>query len=336
MRRSTRAAIVILGLGAVTAGVTTIPGDDPPAPEATPPMVAEDPVPMAEIRSSTRGAVGVPVEAARLGGVPHDPGGQAAAAQSMTEASPVAAGESTAAGPAESAESVIGADGRIWFRGRTTRYPNSAIGRIDMRQGGRNYWCTGTLIDADTVLTAGHCVHDGLNGDDGWSTQVEFTPGAEGGRAPFGSCRSRELLALPGWVDRGAEYQDLGLVQLDCAIGETVGWFGYRTAPGPRGLRNAVAHIRGYPGDKVWSSLWSMRDRIRVSQAQMAFYAADTYGGQSGSPVFSWRRCNGASGPCIMAVHAYGTHPRGPHRNHNHGPRINDQRAALIGALAAG
>ena len=67
----------------------------------------------------------------------------------------------------------------------------------------------------------------------------------------------------------------------------------------------------------------------------MAFHAADTYGGQSGSPMFNFRRGNGVSGPFIVAVHAYGAHPAGAHTNLNHGPRLTVARTALIAALAA-
>lgn len=306
-----------------------VPATDPTEPEAASPGAVEVQVATAAVRSSTRGQVTVALDHS-AGGVPHDPGGQAGAATRLGGPSPVHAGE---AAPT-SAESVIGDDGRAWLRGQTTVYPNAPIGRIDFRQAGRTYWCTGTLIDADTVLTAGHCVHDGLTGGAGWSTSVRFSPGAEGNRAPFGSCRSRELLTLPGWFETGSEFQDLGLVQLDCAIGETVGWFGYRTTLGRRGRTGIAVNVRGYPGDMAWGSLWTMRDRIRLSQRQMVFYAADTYGGQSGSPVFSLGNCNGTDGPCILAVHAYGTHAGGPHASLNHGPRLNEERTSLINAVA--
>lgn len=335
MRRSMKAALVILGVGVATAGLTTAPGPGPGTPEATPPVVVQEPVPTASIVSSTRGDIAVALEAGRQGGRPHNPGGQEQAATERTVPFPAGI-EASPSGAEGSAESVIGADGRIWLRDRTTVFPNAPIGRIDFRQGGTSYWCTGTLIDADTVLTAGHCVHDGLTGDDGWSSSVKFTPGAEGNRAPFGSCRSRELLTLPGWFDGGREHQDLGLVQLDCRIGATVGWYGYRAAEGARGLAGVRVQVRGYPGDKVWSSLWTMVDRVRVSQRNMVFYAADTYGGQSGSPVYDARGCNGAVGPCIVAVHAYGAHPGGAHTRLNHGPRLSVDRTALIARLAAG
>ncbi len=336
MRRSTKTALVVLGVGAAMAGLTTAPGSRSGRPEGGPPVVVEDRAATTTIVSSTRGTVAVTVESAPSGGRPFDPGGQAEAATDRTVPVPAATEAGTPATTASAAESVIGDDGRIWLQGRTTRYPNAAIGRIDFRQSGVSYWCTGTLIDADTVLTAGHCVHDGLSGADGWSTTVKFTPGAEGNRAPFGSCRSRELLTLPGWYEGGREYQDLGLVQLDCPIGDTVGWYGFRSAEGARGLAGVRVNVRGYPGDMVWSSLWTMADRIRVSQREMAFYAADTYGGQSGSPVFDVKACNGVVGPCIVAVHAYGTHPGGAHAGLNHGPRLSVERTALIAALAAG
>jgi glutamyl endopeptidase len=334
MRRSTEAALVVVGAASLAAGVTTVPVEKPPTTESPPPVVAEDPVPVAAVYSSTRGSVGVSAEATVEGGQPFDPGGQAAASARLRERSPGGPGRSIPTAVADSAESVIGSDGRTALRGRSTTYPNSAIGRIDFRQAGRRYWCTGTLIDADTVLTAGHCVHDGLTGADGWSTRVTFVPGADGTLEPFGSCPSRELLTLPGWYEDGAEYQDLGLIQLDCSIGETVGWFGFQAAPGPKSLAKVLVHVRGYPGDKAWSSLWTMRDRIRVSQRLMAFYAADTFVGQSGSPVFDYRPCNGDRGPCVLAVHAYGVHAGGPHTVLNHGPRLDEARSALVATLA--
>jgi glutamyl endopeptidase len=330
--RSWKAAIVIVLIGVTMAGVATLPGgrsQDPPA-------ASEDSVPHQAVRSSTRGVVTLALESPGgevVGGLPFDPGGDEEAAADPATTVPTPPGATPEAGA--SAESVLGPDGRIWLRNRTTAYPNSAIGRLDFRQGGRTYWCTGSLIDADTVLTAGHCVHDGMNGETGWSTRVEFIPGAEGNTAPFGSCDAVELLTLPGWYGNGSEYQDLGLVQLDCSIGDTVGWFGYRSAQGRSGLMNVPVHLRGYPGDKVWSSLWTIRDRVRASQAQMVFYAADTYGGQSGSPVFNFRQCNGVRGPCVLAVHAYGVHPGRNHREFNHGPRLDEVRVATMSQLAA-
>ena len=84
MRRSTKAALVVMGVGAAMAGLTTAPGPRSGRPEGGPPVVVEDPAPTASIVSSTRGTVAVTVESTPSGGRPFDPGGQAEAATERT------------------------------------------------------------------------------------------------------------------------------------------------------------------------------------------------------------------------------------------------------------
>jgi glutamyl endopeptidase len=301
MRRQVKAAVAIVAAAVAMAGVTISPPGGAPDPQEVLPSV--------RVISSTRGDITLPV-------VPRPGFGQ-------PRRQPVGT------------ESVIGTDGRTWLR-ETTRYPNSAIGRLDFRSGGRSYWCTGALIDPDTVLTAGHCVHDGSGSTTGWSTAMRFTPAVNRGVEPFGECDGIELLTVPGWYATGAETEDLGLVQLDCEVGHETGWLGVKAVPGAGALRNLPVHVRGYPGDMAWGSLWTMRDRIRVSGARMVFYLNDTYGGESGAPVFSWRDCNGEYGACIVAVHAYGVHGRhSPHARYNHGARITANRLSVISQVAA-
>jgi glutamyl endopeptidase len=212
------------------------------------------------------------------------------------------------------AESVINVDDRERVQATTT-YPNSAIGQLTFATPEGQFLCTGFLVDADTVLTSGHCLHPGGTGDAGdWYTGHTFTPGRNGDNRPFGSCGATELWTLPGWFDDQSEYQDLGILQLDCEVGNDTGWFGYFSRPGLRALNQLVTHLRGYPGDKP-------------------FYRNDTFGGQSGSPVFQWGRY--CAGPCAMAVHGYGYgHGSGPHRDDNHGVRITTAREALIASVA--
>ena len=57
-------------------------------------------------------------------------------------------------------ESVLGSDGRVRITG-TTSSPYRAVVHIT-RDG--NGWCTGWMINADTVATAGHCVSPGSTG----------------------------------------------------------------------------------------------------------------------------------------------------------------------------
>ena len=154
-----------------------------------------------------------------------------------------------------------------------------------------------------------------------------------GPSGPFGSCGATELWTLPGWYDAQSEYQDLGIIQLDCEVGNETGWFGYFSRPGPKALNGLVTHLRGYPGDKPFGTMWTDRKQVRVTQADMIFYRNDTFGGQSGSPVFQWGPY--CAGPCAMAIHGYGVgHGGTPHQVNNHGVRISTTREALIASVA--
>ena len=58
-------------------------------------------------------------------------------------------------------------------------WPYSPIVKIFFSQGGRNYVCSGSLIDPLHVITAGHCVHEGSGGS--WSTKVVVVPAYDNG-----------------------------------------------------------------------------------------------------------------------------------------------------------
>ncbi len=227
------------------------------------------------------------------------------------------------------AESIIGVDGRTRVTD-TVAYPNSAIGQLTFTQRGSSYLCSGFLIDPNTVLTAGHCVYEGGAGGV-YSQDVVFTPGRNGATAPFGSCGAATVEASPGWLATGAEEEDYGWVQLDCLIGDLVGWFGY-TATGD--VTGAGADVRGYPGDRPPGTMWTMGGTIDVVQTGQAFYAMDTFGGQSGAPVYD-PDLAACGGPCALAVHGYGLHGAAPHGTHNHGVRLDEVRAAAIALVAA-
>ncbi len=69
---------------------------------------------------------------------------------------------------------IVGVDERV--RVTSTSYPYNVIGRLTMTfQSGSQYVCTGTLVSAYVVLTAGHCIHSRDRG--GFATKVVFAPG---------------------------------------------------------------------------------------------------------------------------------------------------------------
>jgi hypothetical protein len=94
--------------------------------------------------------------------------------------------------------------------------PFAYNGRLFVRQGGEEGFCSATAIDSPSrrlVLTAGHCVNTGP--EDGhagvWSTYMEFVPGFNLGAAPFGTFTlSGRPRALREWTVEGNPDFDLG------------------------------------------------------------------------------------------------------------------------------
>lgn len=172
-------------------------------------------------------------------------------------------------------ESVIGPDGRTQVKD-TKGSPYRRTGQITFQENGDTYICTGWLISASTVVTAGHC----LNG--GASTNITFAPARNGKTDPYGKYTATEV-----WVDnRGvsAPGGDWGVIQLDKPVGNTVGWYGLKPA-GSADLTGQKARIIGYPGDKASGTMWQHTDRIGSVNDRNFFYQTDTAGGQSGSAV---------------------------------------------------
>jgi len=216
-------------------------------------------------------------------------------------------------------ETIIGPDERVKVT-TTTTYPERAVVLITF-DGGR---CSGWLYGRDIVGTAGHCVHDG--GSTGnWRQNVRVYPGRNGSSMPYGSCSAKRLHSVVGWTRDTNEKFDYGAIKLNCSIGDTTGWFGYwwQTAS----LLSTSTTIGGYPGDKPLEH-WRSTDRIRVNDADQAFYFNDTLGGVSGSATYVNRPSGSpfCSGYCVMSIHAYGLHGSSPHSDHNHGTRITQAK----------
>jgi glutamyl endopeptidase len=223
-------------------------------------------------------------------------------------------------------EAVLGPDRRFRLYPRESGFPYRAIGYLTFTQSGFEFSCTAFLISKDTVATAGHCVHEGSGG--GWSRDVKFYPAFNNGVAPFGSCGARRLHAVAKWTEQGLPEFDYGAIKLNCAIGETTGWFGYyATTDSQLGLAVLVV---GYPGDKMQGTMWGGAGSVVATEARKTHYQIDTAGGQSGAPVIEADR--GASkdhcfGTCVVAIHAYADFGVS-----NSGTRINQ---AVAGNLTA-
>jgi glutamyl endopeptidase len=209
------------------------------------------------------------------------------------------------------AETIIGPDNRVRIN-PTTSFPARATVLITFSAGR----CTGWLIGAHTVVTAGHCVHPGGGGSFYPRSSYRLYPGRNGAASPYGSCTARWLASVTGWtVSRSDEY-DYAAIRMNCSIGNITGWYGFFWQSAS--LTGLPTTINGYPGDKPLTQ-WRSSDTVRVTQTRRVFYRNDTVGGVSGAPV--WYNRTGC-GICSMAVHAYGTYNGPPFSTNNHGTRI--------------
>jgi glutamyl endopeptidase len=189
-------------------------------------------------------------------------------------------------------EVVIGPDSRMQVYTTSSNPPKQTV--LITFTGGR---CTGWMIGKDTVATAGHCVHTG--GSSGaWRTSFKVYPGYTGSSAPYGYCTARRLHSVTGWTQSGNADYDYGAIKLNCTVGNTVGWFGFRWRG--TGFLNYPTIITGYPGDKP-STQWMSADKVRSQTTYRIFYKNDTQGGMSGSPVWY----EDGAGPYGIGIHTY-------------------------------
>jgi V8-like Glu-specific endopeptidase len=160
------------------------------------------------------------------------------------------------------------------------------------------------------VLTAGHCVY--LADEGGWASQIEVIPGRNGTARPFGSVVSSDLRSVRGWTvdnDRDCDYGGI-LLPENSRYGDQLGWFGYAVRDEDY-LRNITLNLSGYPGDggkagpeRQQGTQWFNSRPVRDVHEKQLTYEIDTWGGQSGAPVWEMTSEGYRYG---LAIHTWGT-----------------------------
>lgn len=197
-------------------------------------------------------------------------------------------------------ESVVGKDDRVPIVD-TTQLPWRCVchlvvdGLHDQQVLG-----TGWMAGPRTVLTAGHNLFSHKFGRE--ATRVTVVPGRQVDFAPFDFFRSTRFDVHPRWRSAGDASCDLGVVWLDAAVGEHVGWFGFGSRPDAQ-LNNLIVNTTGYPADKRIGTQWFNAGRISETGPRVLQYGLDTEAGQSGSPIFA---VDAKDERVVLAVHAYG------------------------------
>lgn len=208
-------------------------------------------------------------------------------------------------------ENVIGADDRVRIN-PTTGFPWRAICALRIRSSNGNYYVgTGWLISPRTVITAGHCVY--MHNDGGWAESIEVIPALNDTTRPYGSGKSSVFRSTSGWTrDKNRDF-DYAAIILPAAYrpGDTVGFFGYATR-NDASLMSKTLNLSGYPADKGAKTQWFHARATQAVAERTITYDIDTFGGQSGAPV--WFLENGNR-------YAVGIHTNG-HNSGNSATRI--------------
>lgn len=178
---------------------------------------------------------------------------------------------------------IIGTDDRVRIH-NTGVYPWSAICALRITAAdGRQFIGTGWLINPRTIITAGHCVF--LHDAGGWARSIRVVAGCNDAAEPFGARVGTALRSTTGWVNSKKRENDYGAIILATPFDRFPGSFGFATRSDSALLGSAL-NLSGYPGDKGGRQQWFMAQRPKSVSARVITYDIDTYGGQSGSPVW--------------------------------------------------
>jgi len=204
-------------------------------------------------------------------------------------------------------EVVIGNDDRVRVTNNEV-YPWCCICSLLITANtGMSYIGTGWLVAPRLVLTAGHCVF--MSDENGWVSQIEVIPGRDADSRPFGSAIARDFRSVTGWTQDNNSNFDYGAILLppENRYGEQLGWFGYTNRDDDY-LRDVTLNLAGYPGDggpaHVDGSQWFHSRKVRDVFDRQLTYEIDTYGGQSGAPVWEMASDGSRYG---VAIHTFGT-----------------------------
>jgi len=122
----------------------------------------------------------------------------------------------------------------------------------------RFFVASGSMADAETVLTAGHCVYShSPNGIaiNNWAAEIWVYPGWDGvGNADefsgnWGEAHSTGLGSWTGWTVNASFENDLGFIRVDRAVGMLTGWYGWWWGGDCASVMSRSYNVGSYPAE---------------------------------------------------------------------------------------
>lgn len=224
-------------------------------------------------------------------------------------------------------ESVIGFDSR--YAVDANSYPYTAVARITYQNDAGA--CSGWFSNADTLVTAGHCIFDKATSKTMNISAVY--PGYGGNRlTPInGVCTVKKTYLYPEWLTGNNDAYDIGIIKLDCTR-KDLQPLSYAYLPDSIDFRNVTLTISGYPGDKNKAEYpWASQGRLLYYNTAFLAYDNDTNGGMSGSPV--WLDAGSGKPPLVIGVHTTGFSDANGVGTLNRGVHLTRQITADIEAV---
>jgi len=170
----------------------------------------------------------------------------------------------------------------------TTLIPWAAIGQVLATfPSGMTLVSSGTLIDDQFIVTAGHALYDAAYG--GQATGVTFTPGLSDTIVPYGvfEVPPANMFFLPGFQPGTAN--DYGMLNLAQNLGGTIGG-NYTLMNLSDDQLNDLGgfQITGYPIDKGGDAMWTAAGLLSAFNDDFVFTeSAFANAGESGGPAWA-------------------------------------------------
>jgi V8-like Glu-specific endopeptidase len=221
-------------------------------------------------------------------------------------------------GPGIRFETVLGADERTRIID-TEDAPWRMICALAIDGPWGSFIGTGWLAGPRTIVTAGHCVYD-TKQMGGWANKIVISPGRDGNELPFDTVESTKFSTTNIWKSKEDPDFDVAAIHLSRSLGDELGWFQVASLTDDQ-LRNYMVNVSGYPGDRGHGTeQWWAKNRIREATPRRIFYEVDTFGGQSGGPVYIYESVD--KPPVVLGIHAYGIGASLSGTSLNSAPRI--------------